>query len=169
MTGPRVRRLLLLCHVVSSVGWFGAAAAFAGLVFAALRTADAQVARAAVLSMEPIMWLAIVPLALASLLTGLIQSLASHWGLVRHYWVVYKLVLTLLATAILLVNTRTIAELVQAARTAEGGDLGGLKRQTVHASLGMLVLLLTTVLGAYKPKGVTRYGWRKQHERTSAA
>jgi hypothetical protein len=33
----------------------------------------------------------------------------------------------------------------------------------------MLVLLLTTVLGAYKPKGVTRYGWRKQHEAKSAA
>jgi hypothetical protein len=145
MTSPRVRKLLLLCHVVSSVGWFGAAAAFAGLVFAALRTADAQDARAAVLSIEPIMRFAIVPLALASLLTGLIQSLASHWGLVRHYWVVYKLVLTLLATAILLLNTRTIAELVQAARTAEGGDFGGLKRQLVHASLGMLVLLLTTV------------------------
>jgi hypothetical protein len=169
MTGPRVRRLLLLCHVVSSVGWFGAAAAFAGLVFAALRTADAQVARAAVLSMEPIMWLAIVPLALASLLTGLIQSLATHWGLVRHYWVVYKLGLTLLATAILLVNTRTIAGLVAAARTAEGGDFDGLKRQLVHASLGMLVLLLTTVLGVYKPKGVTRHGWRKQNERKLAA
>ena len=169
MTSPRVRRLLLLCHVVSSVGWFGAAAAFAGLVFAALRTADAQVARAAVLSMEPIMWLAIVPLALASLLTGLIQSLATHWGLVRHYWVVYKLGLTLLATAILLVNTRTIAGLVAAARTAEGGDFDGLKRQLVHASLGMLVLLLTTVLGVYKPKGVTRHGWRKQNERKLAA
>jgi hypothetical protein len=169
MTSPRVRKLLLLCHVVSSVGWFGAAAAFAGLVFAVLRAADAQDARAAVLSIEPIMRFAIEPLALASLLTGLIQSLASHWGLVRHYWVVYKLVLTLLATAILLVNTRTIAALVQAARTAEGGDVGGLKRQLVHASLGMLVLLLTTVLGAYKPKGVTRYGWRKQHEQKSAA
>ena len=58
---------------------------------------------------------------------------------------------------------------MQAARTAEGGDFGGLKRQMVHASLGMLVLLLTTVLGVYKPKGVTRYGWRKQHERTSTA
>jgi hypothetical protein len=169
MTSPRVHKLLLLCHVVSSVSWFGAAAAFAGLVFAALRTADAQDARAAVLSIEPIMRFAIVPLALASLLTGLIQSLASRWGLVRHYWVVYKLVLTLLATAILLVNTQTITGLVQAARTAEGGDFGGLKRQMVHASLGMLVLLVTTVLGAYKPKGVTRYGWRKQHERKSAA
>jgi hypothetical protein len=66
-------------------------------------------------------------------------------------------------------TAETIAGLVQAARTAEGGDLGGLKRQLVRASLGMLVLLLTTVLGAYKPKGVTRYGWRKQHERRSAA
>ena len=169
MTSPRVRKILLLCHVVSSVGWFGAAAAFAGLVFAGLRTSDAQSARAAVLAIEPIMWFAIVPLALASLLTGLIQSLATHWGFVRHYWVVYKLVLTLFATTILLLNTRTISTLAQAARTAEGSDFGSLKGQLVHASLGMLVLLLTTVLGVYKPKGVTRYGWRKQHERGAAA
>jgi hypothetical protein len=169
MISPRVRKLLLLCHVVSSVGWFGAAAAYAGLVFAALRTSDAQSTRAAVLAIEPIMWFAIVPLALASMLTGLIQSLATHWGLVRHYWVTYKLVLTLFATTILFLNTRTISTLAQAARTAEGGDLGSLKGQLVHASLGMLVLLLTTVLGVYKPKGVTRYGWRKQQERRAAA
>jgi hypothetical protein len=169
MTSPRVRKLLLLCHVVSSVGWFGAAAAFAGLVFAGLRTSDAQSARAAVLAIEPIMWFAIVPLALASLLTGVIQSLATHWGLVRHYWVVYKLVLTLFATTILLLNTRTISTLAQAARTAEGSDFGSLKGQLVHASLGMLVLLLTTVLGVYKPKGMTRYGWREQQERSAAA
>lgn len=169
MTSQPLRKFLLLCHVVTSVGWFGAAAAYAGLVFAALWTSNAQEARAAFLSIEPIMWFAIVPLALASLLTGLIQSLATPWGLVRHYWVIYKLALTLFAITILLLNTRRIATLVQAARTADASDFSGMKGQIVHASLGMLVLLLTTMLGVYKPKGVTRYGWRKQHERKAAA
>lgn len=168
MTSQPLRKFLLLCHVVTSVGWFGAAAAYAGLVFAALWTSNAQEARAAVLSIAPVMWFAIVPLALASLLTGLIQSLATPWGVVRHYWVIYKLALTLLAITTLLLNTRTIATLVQAARAADGSDLSGMRGQLVHASLGMLVLLLTTVLGEYKPRGMTRYGWRKQHERQVA-
>jgi hypothetical protein len=30
--------------------------------------------------------------------------------------------------------------------------------------LALLVLLVATVLAVYKPRGVTRYGWRKQHE-----
>jgi hypothetical protein len=89
--------------------------------------------------------------------------------LVRHYWVIYKLVLTLFAITILLVNSQTVAELARAAAAAEGADVLGLKGQLVHSGLGMLVLLLTTVLGVYKPKGMTRYGWRKQHERQGVA
>jgi hypothetical protein len=169
MTSPPLRKLLLLCHVTTSVGWFGAAAAFAGLVLAALTSSDVHEVRAATLAIEPIMWFAIIPLALVSLLTGLIQSLATPWGLLRHYWVIYKLVLTLFAAGILLENTQTIATLVLSARTAEGNDPRGLKGQLLHASLGMLVLLLTNALGVYKPKGMTRYGWRKQREREVAA
>jgi hypothetical protein len=166
---PRLRKLMLTAHVVSSIGWFGAAAAYAGLVIAALRGGDAQTVRAAYLALAPITWFAIVPLALASLLTGLIQSLGTSWGLVRHYWVIYKLVLTIFATIILLVNTRTVSALAHAAATTNGADLGGLKGQLLHAGLGILVLLLTTVLGVYKPRGMTRYGWRKQHEAARAA
>ena len=125
--------------------------------------------RAACLALEPITWFSIVPMALASLLTGLLSSLGTTWGLVRHYWVIYKLVLTLFATTILFLNARTVAALTNAARTAEDADVFGLRGQLLHASLGMLVLLLTTVLGVYKPKGMTRYGWRKQHEREAVA
>ena len=33
-----------------------------------------------------------------------------------------------------------------------------------HAGGGLLVLLVVTVLNVYKPRGLTPYGWRKQHE-----
>jgi hypothetical protein len=33
----------------------------------------------------------------------------------------------------------------------------------VHASGGLLVLLIPVVLSVYKPRGMTRYGWRRQH------
>jgi hypothetical protein len=42
--------------------------------------------RGAYLVMEPTVWFVLVSLALASLLTGLVQSLGTTWGLFRHYW-----------------------------------------------------------------------------------
>jgi ABC-type anion transport system duplicated permease subunit len=50
----------------------------------------------------------IVPLSFASLVTGIVSSLGSPWGLFRHYWVVLKLAMTILATAVLLIHTRPI-------------------------------------------------------------
>ena len=47
-------------------------------------------------------------MAFASLLTGLIQSLGTPWGLFRHYRVVVKLLLTVFATAVLLVKMELI-------------------------------------------------------------
>jgi hypothetical protein len=39
----------------------------------------------------------------------------------------------------------------------------------LHGALALLVLLLATVLAVYKPRGMTRYGWRKQHEQRTVS
>jgi hypothetical protein len=102
----------------------------------------------------------IVPLAIASVLIGVVNALGTHWGLVRHYWVVVKLLLTLVATAVLLVETQSISALADAA--AAGGDPRSLPGTLPHSVGGLILLLVVTGLSTYKPKGVTRYGWRKQ-------
>jgi len=61
--------------------------------------------RAAYLATELTTWFVIVPLAFAALITGIVQSLGTTWGLFRHYWVVVKFVLTVLATILLLLHT----------------------------------------------------------------
>jgi hypothetical protein len=106
---PRVRKLVLTAHVASSVGWLGAVVAFLGLAVVGVTNQDAQTVRGAYLVMEPAAWLVLVPLAFASLLTGLIQSLGTTWGLFRHYWVVFKLLLNLMATIVLLTYMETFA------------------------------------------------------------
>jgi hypothetical protein len=111
--------------------------------------------------MEPMTWFAIVPLAFASLLTGLVQSLGTQWGLFRHYWVLFKFVLTLLATIVLLANTRTVGSLADLGAKTDRPGRGGLDGQLLHAGGGLLVLLVTTTLAVYKPRGVTPYGRRK--------
>jgi DMSO/TMAO reductase YedYZ heme-binding membrane subunit len=75
---------VLTAHVVSSVGWLGGVAVFLALSVAGVTSEDPQVVRAAYIAMESIGWLVLVPLSLASLLTGLVQSLGTKWGLFRH-------------------------------------------------------------------------------------
>src|SRR5258708_9963054 len=162
---PGLRKFALTVHVTSSVGLLGSIAAFLALAAAGLTNLDAPMVRASYLAMAMIARFVIVPLAFASLLTGLIQSLGTPWGLFRHYWVLVKLLLTVLATAVLLAKMALIADAARLAgeTTLSRGDLraAGL-HLAVHAAAGLLILLIATGLSVYKPPGVTRYGWRKQ-------
>lgn len=151
---------MLTAHVVSSVGWLGAVIGYLALVAAALTSESDQTVRSAFLAME-LTYFALVPLAIASLLTGVVQSLLTSWGLVRHYWVIFKLLLTALATFVLLLNMGTVNSLAD--RAAEG-DVPGAGGQLLHAGVGLLVLLAAAILAVYKPPGMTRYGQRKLDE-----
>jgi len=169
---PRVRNVALTAHVTSSVGWLGAVGGFLALAVAGLTSRDAQMVRAAYLAMELTTWFVIVPLSLASLLTGLVQSLGTTWGLFRHYWVVAKLLLNILATILLLLHTRPIARVaaVAAERTLSSADLRQLRIQLVaDAGAALLLLLVATTLSVYKPRGLTPYGRRKQDEQAAAS
>ncbi|MGI9099586.1 MAG: DUF2269 domain-containing protein [Solirubrobacteraceae bacterium] len=161
---PRLRKLALTAHVISSVGWLGAIAVYLALAVAALTIQDAQKVRAAYLAMELTAWTVLVPLAFASLLTGLVQSLGTTWGLFRHYWVLAKLLITVLATIVLLLYTQTISYIADAA--TESTDPSQLRNPSpaLHSGAALLLLLLATTLAVYKPRGMTPYGWRKQHE-----
>ncbi|RWB99013.1 hypothetical protein [Mesorhizobium sp.] len=164
---PGLRKFALTAHVTSSVGTLGAVAGFLALAVAGLNSEDSQMVRAAYLAMELTAWYVIVPLALASLLTGLVQSLGTPWGLLRHYWVVTKLLLTVLVTIVLLLQMELIGYLadVSAETMLSSADLRVLRMSPmIHAAGGLLVLLVPVVLSLYKPRGLTPYGWRKQHE-----
>lgn len=170
---PGLRKFALTAHVTSSVGWLGAVVGFLSLVVTALTSQDAQTVRAALIAMELTGWFAIVPLALASLLSGLVMSLGTPWGLFRHYWVLFKLLLTILAIIVLVLNMQTVSFLAGVAAETGSADLGGLRGalwgELLHAGGGLLVLVVTTILSVYKPRGMTRYGWRKQHEQRTGA
>ena len=168
---PGFRKFALTTHVTSSVGWLGAVGAFLALAIAGLGSQDAQIVRAAYLAMHLTTGFVIVPLTLAALWTGIVQSLGTTWGLFRHYWIVTKLLLTVLATLILLVHTQPIDRVaaVAAQTTLASGDLRQLRIQLVgDACAALFVLLMTTTLSVYKPWGMTPYGLRKQNEVAAA-
>lgn len=168
---PHLRKFALAAHIASSVGWIGAVAGYVALDVAAATSRDAQTLRAAYLAMGLIARYVIVPLAFVSLLTGLVMSLGTKWGLFRHYWVLISLLLTVIATVVLLVETQTIGYFADVAAdpTTSGDDLRALGSTLVHSVGGTVVLLVILMLNVYKPRGMTRYGWRKQHERRKAS
>jgi len=164
---PRLRKFALTAHVTFAVGWIGAVAAFLALAIAGLTSQDAQMVRAAYLAMEVIARFVIVPLSFAPLLTGPVLSLGTPWGLFRHYWILAKLLITILSTIIMQVHMQPISLLAGAAAktTVFSADLHGMQVQMVVASAAaLLALLVATTLAVYKPRGMTAYGWRKQHE-----
>jgi hypothetical protein len=165
---PRLRRFALTAHVTASVGWLGAVACSLALAIAGLTSQDPQTVRGAYLTLELLGWYVLVPLSLASLLTGLVQSLRTKWGLFRHYWVLLKLLINVVATIVLLLYMQTLSYLadVAAATTLSSGDLHGMRNPSpvLHAGAALLLLLVATTLAVYKPRGMTRYGQRKQHE-----
>ena len=165
-------RVALTTHIACSVGWLGAVTAFLVLNIAGLTSHNAEVVRGAYLSMNLIGLYIIVPLSLAALTTGLIQSLGTEWGLFRHYWVLTKLTLTIVATGLLMVHqfgaVEKAARRVSAVAPGTLPEIGGLGTELVSkAGLAVLALLAITTLSIFKPWGLTRYGFRKRRKRQS--
>ena len=160
---PALRKFTLTAHVTSSVGFLGAIAAFLALAIAGLSSKEGHIVRGAYVAMELTAWSVIVPLAIASLVTGVVQALGTEWGLFRHWWVAVKLLISIVATGILLVYMmyrQTLGEL--AALAAASDEVTGLRSPSpvLHATAGLVLLLTATTLSVYKPRGMTPFGAR---------
>jgi len=163
---PRVRKLALAVHLTVSVGWLGAVVAYLALDLTVATTDDPELVRGAWIAMGTIALSAIVPLAVASLVTGLVMALGTKWGLFRHWWVLISFVLTVLATLVLLSETTLISSMAAMAAIPATPDDALLSSQPTlpHSIGGLVVLFLVQVLNVYKPQGLTPYGWRKLQE-----
>ena len=164
-----MRKLALTAHIATSVGWVGAVAAFVALGVAGLVSDDRETVRAVYLTMEVTGWFVLVPFALGSLVTGLVESLGTKWGLFRHYWVLFKLLINVFATIVLLMYMRTLEALAGIASDAGPvRDVAELRSASplLHGVAALVLLVVATVLGVYKPQGLTPYGRRKQRATT---
>jgi hypothetical protein len=148
MMPPGWRKAALATHVIGSVGWIGAVAGFLALALAGTTMYPA---------LELMGRWVLVPLSLASLVSGLVLSLGTRWGLMRHYWVLSKLFINLLATAILLEYTQTLRLMVLSPAAVP------VMSPILHASAALILLTIAVILAVYKPRGLTRYGWRRTH------
>lgn len=161
---PGFRKAMLTTHVTFSVGWLGGVAGFLALNIAALTSQSAQIVRSTYLAMDLIGWYVILPFCIGALITGLIQSLGTPWGLFKHYWIMVKFLLTAGSTLLLLLHMQIIR---QAALIASGTPLLIIELRSLGFNLltkvvaALLVLLATTTISIYKPWGRIK---SKQHD-----
>jgi hypothetical protein len=143
----------LVAHVLSSVGWFGVAVvvAFAGL--AAALTGDRSLARALYRTMETVPWLSI-PVGLLAIATGVVLSVGTRYGLVRHWWVIAKIVI---AIAVVVTDAVIVSHVAHDA-AATGSPTAPLYGSTIAH---VVMLAVATVLSVFKPGGRTAWGRRR--------
>ena len=165
---PRPRKAILAAHVLVGVGWFGIVAAKLVLEIVAVTTGDRDVARAGYVYMAALDRAVFPPAALATLITGIVLSVGTAWGLFRHWWIVVKLVLTVgvVVTGVVFVGAWTEEAVAATARPAvdavTNADLGSASLWLIGAAVAHVLMLgAATVISALKPWGQIRSGRRQ--------
>ncbi|MEU7741319.1 hypothetical protein [Nonomuraea sp. NPDC049158] len=160
VTQPRVRKGVLVVHVIASVALLGEVWGLVVLNTVATVTDDLGLAHAAYRLMPSLVFAGGIPLSLTALATGITLALTSHWGLARHYWVLAKLVLlvSVICLGMFLFDPEGMAAATAGAtRPVEGRQWG-----QVAVLGGQLAMLLTaTTLSVLKPRGRVRQIPRK--------
>ena len=164
---PPMRKLVLAVHLAFSVGWIGAVVAYLALAVAAETSSKSATVGGAWVAMEVVGWYAVVPLAVGALVTGVAVALGTRWGLFRHWWVIFSLVLTTFSLVVLLQHMPTVSSIADEARQADALRVDALGGEIPHPAIGLGVLLVVLVLNVYKPRGMTGYGRRALARRES--
>lgn len=165
---PQLYKLLLAAHIIVSVGWLGIVFANLVLGLAAIASETPEVSDALYSSMK-VVNVAFLPAAIATIATGVLLSLGTKWGLLRHYWVATKIALTAGVTATALaLGGRLVRQSISA--VDDETILGIASAPTFLISLSaahVLMLGVATVVSVYKPWGKTRLDRRKASQSLS--
>lgn len=161
---PRSRKLWLTLHVGFSVGWLGMGMGMLVLAIVGATTSDLALRHYAYEIMHIFDLAIVIPLVLLSLITGLVMSLGTPWGLVRYWWVLAKFVIALSIPVFAAVRESFwVREVVTATRADPAADLGGTDVRLWVCFVAFSLLLWTaTALSSVKPWGRTRWNQRSK-------
>lgn len=152
---PGPRKWLVAAHTLVGVGWFGIVLAKLVLEIVAGTTSDLSLARAGFVFASALDRAAFPPAALATLITGVVLSLATPWGLFKHWWIVAKLALTAVVIVTGVAFVGAWAE--EAINAAPDGDVAAASTRLIGAAVMHLLMLgAATVISVLKPWGQIR-------------
>ncbi|MEV6169061.1 DUF2269 domain-containing protein [Streptomyces sp. NPDC051954] len=151
------RRASVVVHVVASASWLGLTLGLFALAVTAVTTGSAVTVEASVRAMQLFSDWLLLPVAFLTLLSGLLLSLGTPWGLARHRWVYIKFWLTLATIA-----ATTFALRPGLSSTVDAVVASGSVPDTTDIVMGPIVSLTAyvfmTVISVLKPWGLTRRG-----------
>ncbi len=139
------RQVVLIVHVLASVGLFGIALTALGFATLALRSDDTSMRQALLRAIELLDRPLLPILAVVSVASGVLLCLGTAWGLFTHVWIVTKQVImaTLIVTGVFWIG--------ESARQAL--EVGTPSAVLLGLYAGHLALLVTaTTLSIVKPK-----------------
>lgn len=153
------RRATLVVHVAASAGWLGLTLGLVALAAAAITTDSAPTIEASVRSMKVFTDWLVLPLAFLTLLSGVLLSLGTPWGLAQHRWVYTKFWLTLVTVT---ASTFALRPGVNdaAATVSAGEQLASSTDLIAGPIVSMSAYLFMMVISVLKPWGLTRRGRR---------
>jgi len=168
------RRVVLLSHVVTSLGWLGVDAVIGVLAVTGFLSDEPARVAAVYTALDAFAVPTLLVFGFGALTSGVLLGLGSRWGLVRYWWVATKLVLNLVLTGLVLVLLQP--RVSQAAAESVRVDaslvdrLGGIPTDLLFpAFVSGVALLLASVLGVFKPWGRTPFGRGRALLRTDRA
>ena len=154
------RRTLLALHVLCGVGWMGLDLGLVVLLAAGAGSDSGPTAAAAYTAARLVIPVVVPALALGMLVTGVLLGWGTPWGLLRWTWVLVKLVIGLVLTALVLLllvpnalgipaDLTGTADEVRAAVGSGGSDL------LPPPIVSFVALAVSLVLSIWKPWGRT--------------
>jgi hypothetical protein len=161
---PTVRKTVVVLHVIMSVGWLGVTFADVTLVATAIVSDTTVVREAMFRALGVIADVLLIPISWGSFLTGLLVSLGTKWGLVRHKWVLTKFCLTTVALALttfsLVPGLKELRDQVVATPAGQAYPLHSRDVVSLLVAGVVSTSIYTTcvILSTFKPWGRTRWG-----------
>ncbi|WP_031106849.1 hypothetical protein [Streptomyces sp. NRRL S-146] len=153
----RSRRAALVVHVTVSAGWLGLSLGLLALGITAATTGSPATVEASVRAMKLFADWLLLPVAFLTLLSGLLLSLGTKWGLARHRWVYTKFWLTLATTTATVLALRPGVNSAVTA-VAAGGPLPDAGDVLFGPVVSLSAYVFMTVISVLKPWGKTRRG-----------
>ncbi|MEH0111113.1 hypothetical protein V6N00_15475 [Tersicoccus sp. MR15.9] len=160
LLGRRARHLTLIAHLTTMGAWIGVDAALVVLAVTSVVTGDRGVAGLCLAVLPLLLW----PMAVAGLLTlatGLVLGWGTRYGVLRHWWVVVKLAITLVYLTLIPVGlTPTVLDRARLGHELLDGRAteAALRQLVFPAVVGPVLLVTAVVLAVVKPWGRVRRG-----------
>lgn len=157
--GPRLRKAVVVAHVLAAGTWIGVDVIVAVLVLVGRFAANVELAGLAYQALGTFVVVPMLTAGLVCLGSGVLLGLGTRWGLVRYRWVLVKLIVTVVLCALIMAALAPGMPGVVAhgeALAAGASSTADMSNLFFPPAVSLTALSFATVLAVVKPWGKVR-------------